>query len=150
MYRIWKILLMASLYLFSFVLYAKNNSDQITFDQLFSEWTAAFNNKDLIKSCALFSKSVTASYRGIPIKNYTNICDGFNKIFHENKSYHYKFKLHDIYQCYNLAVVRISWYLQVYDQGKLIEQTQDEGMDVLKRNEQDQWKIINYIAYSVN
>ncbi|HEN5499096.1 TPA: hypothetical protein U6294_001840, partial [Legionella pneumophila] len=47
------------------------------------------------------------------------------------------------------AVARITWYLQIFEQGKLISETQDEGLDVFLKDAQNQWKIINFIGYPV-
>lgn len=130
---------------------AKTNThkeDHQLFERLFTDWTAAFNRKDVTGSCQLFSKSVIANYQGIPEKNYTSICDGFKKIFNMNEQrYHYSFKLHDVYRSGNLAAVRITWYLRVYEDGKLKSRTQDEGMDVFEKNEAGSWQIVNYIGY---
>ncbi|HEN5521375.1 TPA: hypothetical protein U6299_002865, partial [Legionella pneumophila] len=106
--------------------------------------------KKLAPTCALFSKSLAADYQGAPQKNYTSICHGFKKIFQQTrKNYQYHFKLKRVYRSGHLAVARITWYLQIFEQGKLISETQDEGLDVFLKDSQNQWKIINFIAYPV-
>ena len=118
------------------------------FNHIFSTWTEAFNNKKLAQSCAIFSKLVVADYQGVSQKNYTIICDGFKTIFQkENNRYEYKFKIHDIYRSGDLAAIRITWYLYVYEFGKLTSKTRDEGMDILKLKN-GKWEIVNYIVYS--
>jgi len=125
---------------------AKN--DTVIFQQLFSDWTEAFNQKDLSRSCALFSKKVVANYQGVPEKNYSSICDGFKKIFEEkDKRYQYRFKLHHVYRSNTLAAVRITWYLNISENDKPISEVQDEGIDIFEKNEQGQWEIVNYIAF---
>jgi ketosteroid isomerase-like protein len=133
----------------SFPLYANSKeSDVIFFHQLFTEWTRAFNQKNLEKSCQLFSTSVIATYRGIPEKNYRDICDGFKTIFQStNKQYHYTFKLHDVYRSGHLAAVRITWYLRVTSNNQLVEELEDEGLDVFEKDKSNHWKIVNYLAY---
>lgn len=124
-------------------------SDHSTFKRLFADWTTAFNHKDLSRSCALFSKSVIADYQNFPPKNYISICNGFKKIFQEkDHRYRYHFKIHHIYHSGDLAVIRITWYLYLYQHAKLISITQDEGMDVLEKNQSGQWQIVNYLAYA--
>ena len=125
-----------------------NNSEQ--FNYLFQSWTDAFNKKQLSQTCALFSKNVTALYQGIPSKDYSSICNGFKKIFNQKKmKYQYDFKIHRIYCEARLAVVRITWYLKIFDQKKLVNVVQDEGMDVLTKDK-GHWQIINYIAFPVS
>jgi hypothetical protein len=41
------------------------NNDFATFDNIFKEWTSAFNTKELSKSCALFAPSLRADYQGV-------------------------------------------------------------------------------------
>lgn len=128
------------------VLNVKKN--EIIFENLFSEWTKAFNNKDLKASCSLFRSDVKAKYRGLPEKNYDDICNGFDKIFKEkNKDYQYSFEVHDVFSQENLAVVRITWYLQIKENGLNKSVVQDEGMDVLEKDQQDRWQIVNYLAF---
>lgn len=122
---------------------ASNNTD---IEKTFTDWTQAFNQKNLPGTCRLFSKNVTANYQGTPAKNYDILCSGFKKVFAESQQYQYQFKIHDIYRAENLAAVRITWYLKISDHGKVISETQDEGLDVLQR-QNDEWKIVNYIGY---
>lgn len=137
------------LFCIAFTAHAQSNDD-ILFDKLFKDWTEAFNQKNVVQSCALFSKSVVADYQGVPQKNYQSICDGFKTIFKDkNRVYHYQYKIHQVNRSDNLATVRITWYLYLTENGKTKMISQDEGIDVLKKNSQDDWKIINYVAYPV-
>lgn len=123
-------------------------SNRESFDKVFYDWTNAFNQKDLELSCGLFSKKVVANYQGVPQKDYKAICNGFKKTFKEkNRDYHYRYKLHDIYTSGDLAAVRITWYLTVYETGKVISEVQDEGIDILEKNKEGSWQIVNYIAF---
>lgn len=122
--------------------------DSAIFQQIFTEWTHAFNTKNLKKSCQLFSKSLVANYQGAPEKNYQSICDSFKKTFEDKqKNWQYHFKIHYIYRENNLAAVRITWYLDIFENGKKISREIDEGLDIFKRNQKGQWQIVNYIAY---
>lgn len=124
----------------------ENNSTQL-FQNIFSSWTNAFNHKDLQASCSLFSEHLEANYQGAPSKNYQSICASFKKIFHEQHDYKYRFKLHQVYGSQNWASVRITWYLDIYEHGKIIATEVDEGLDVFERDKQGNWKIVNYLAY---
>lgn len=129
------------------VMAAEKNQDYQLFTGIFSKWTDAFNHKDLTGSCDLFSRNVLASYQGVPPKDYTAVCDGFKKTFHEKRDYKYNFKLQQIYRSNDLAVVRVTWYLQISAKNKLISATKDEGLDVFQQDSEGHWKIINYLAY---
>lgn len=138
--------------LFSSTLYAdQNREDDLLFNRLFREWTAAFNKKDLPASCDLFSKSVIADYQGYPEKNYSSICHGFEKIFlDKNRTYQYRYKINHIYHSGDLAAVRITWYLTLYENHKQLPMIQDEGIDILKKENDGKWRIVNYLAFKVN
>lgn len=128
---------------------AATQDDSIIFKKLFTDWTDAFNHKDLAGSCSLFSKSLTADYRDAPHKNYATVCDGFKKIFQQtNRNYQYHFKINHIYRSGDLAAVRITWYLSIDENNKKIASTQDEGIDILEKNKLGQWQIVNYLAYA--
>lgn len=128
-------------------LYAKA-SDAAAFEKLFSDWTYAFNHKNLEGSCRLFSKSLTADYRGVPPKNYAAVCEGFKNIFQQSqRHYQYHYKIHHVYRSGDLAAVRITWYLSIYENNKLASTIQDEGIDILEKNKLGNWEIVNYLAY---
>lgn len=127
--------------------FAEEDAFHSTFEKIFSDWTAAFNRKDVAKSCALFAKSVVANYQGVPPKNYNSICAGFKKIFQSPLRYQYSFKLHQVYLEENLAAVRVTWFLRVYEKGRLKSITQDEGIDIFQKNKAGQWQIVNYLSY---
>lgn len=131
-------------------LYAEQKSDVTIFQALFEKWTYSFNHQNLPATCNLFSPALSANYQGVAAKNYASICAGFKKIFQETqRHYHYRFKLHHVYHCHDLAVARMTWYLQINEQGKPTSLTRDEGIDVLQKNKQGQWQIVNYLAYPV-
>jgi ketosteroid isomerase-like protein len=125
-----------------------NKGDYQRFNQIFEDWTAAFNRRDLSKSCALFSKSVTANYQGAPRKTYSSLCGGFQKIFGDaRRRYRYRFKLQSVYRSGDLAVARITWYLSVYENNRRVSLTEDKGLDVFQKSPQGDWEIVYYLAY---
>ena len=127
---------------------SSQSKDKAELEKVIKDWTTGFNKKDLNASCALFSKSVVADYRGYKERDYKAICSEFKKIFaNKNMRYEYRYKIHNIHRYGNLAAIRITWYLHVFKDGKEVSAVQDEGMDILEKDDNDQWKIINYIAY---
>ncbi|QBR85298.1 nuclear transport factor 2 family protein [Legionella israelensis] len=120
------------------------------FEDIFDAWTKAFNQKKYPEVCELFSKKIKADYQGVPRKNYSTICKGFQKIFQETEmTYQNQFKIHEVYQSNNLAAVRITWYLSVYKKGVHQYSIQEEGLDIFQKDDNNKWKIVNYIAYPV-
>jgi ketosteroid isomerase-like protein len=146
MYK-WIIAVCVTILTTSTAMAAEESGDYRLFAQVFSSWTDAFNHKDLAGSCNLFAKNMVANYQGMPPKSYTSICDGFKKIFNESRDYKYNFKLHQVYKSNDLAALRITWYLTVSENGKLISTTTDEGLDVFQQDSAGNWKIINYLSY---
>lgn len=123
-----------------------NSNDVAYFQKVFENWTNAFNNRKLAETCDLFDKNIQASYQGVPPKTYSVICDGFKKTFSEPRKYQYDFKIRQVYRSNDLAVVRITWYLKMIENNKMVSSIQDEGMDVLE-NKNGKWRIINYLGY---
>lgn len=139
-----------SLLLLSQITLANTNHDEAALHTLFSSWTKTFNEKKFPQVCDLFAPSVIANYQGAPTKNHAKICQGFQTIFQEKDTlYHNDFKIHHIYQEKNLAAVRITWYLTTYKHGKKIAFTQEEGLDVLQKQANGKWQIVNFIAYPI-
>ncbi|RDI44540.1 hypothetical protein [Aquicella lusitana] len=125
-------------------------ADYKLFENIFTHWTAAFNQKKWPESCHLFSKSLVADYQGYPQKSYDTVCNGFKKVFQETeKDYHYRFKLRDVYRNGNLAAVRITWFLDISENNKNVSSTRDEGIDILQKQSSGEWKIVNYLGYPV-
>lgn len=142
------IILILAIFFVSHVYAAMNLEDNRLFYKIFNEWTAAFNKKDLKKSCELFSHKMIADYARLPQKNYTSICDGFKKTFAESqRHYQYSFKIRHIYRSNDLAAVRITWFLLIYEKGKLISSSQDEGMDIFQKNPEGKWQIVDFLSY---
>jgi ketosteroid isomerase-like protein len=138
---------LASISITSHLYAATQSNDYLLFERVFNDWTAAFNQKNVSASCGLFARSVTADYQGVPTKTYTSICDGFKKIFQEAKQYQYRYQLHQVYRSGNFAAVRLTWFLSIYENGKQISFTQDEGLDIFEKNKSGQWEIVNYLGY---
>lgn len=140
-----------SLTLFSTCAHADTNTpDWQLFDKIFSDWSAAFDRKDLDTCCALFSKAVVADYQGAVQKNYASLCDGFKKLFDNNKQhFQYSYTLHDVYRSGDLAALRVTWNLKVQEGNQNIATTTDEGIDIFEKDPTGKWVIVNYIGYEV-
>ena len=133
---------------FSHAYAEKDKEVKVLFEQIFNKWTEAFNHKDLQATCDLFSRSLVADYQGAPQKNYSSLCENFKNIFQKSSSrYHYRFKLHDVHRSGNMASVRVTWYLDRYEKGEHVSETQDEGIDIFEKNKEGKWKIVRFLSY---
>ena len=143
------ILLNCILTLMSPVEAKSNPTDALMFDRLFADWTQAFNNKNLEATSNLFSKDCVSSNPGAPHKDYAAICGLFKTLFAQTeKTYHYRYKIQDVYRSGDLATVRITWYLDISKDGKLISKSEEQGIDIFQKNVNGVWQIVNFIAYS--
>lgn len=146
--KIWMMGLLIGIFSLSVTAATQEENNQL-FEKIFADWTTGFNQKNLTMSCGLFSKEVIANYRGIPTKNYADICNGFKTIFNDQQAhYYYRFKIRQVYRQESLAAVRITWFLTIKHEQKTNE-IQDEGLDILQKNANHQWQIINYLGYPV-
>jgi uncharacterized protein (TIGR02246 family) len=126
-----------------------NSSDAATFDKLFADWTQAFNRKDLKATVSLFSKDCVSSNPGAPHKDYAAICGLFKSLFGQTeKTYQYRYKIQNVYRSGDLATVRITWYLDITKDGKLLAKSEEQGIDIFQKNDKGVWQIVNFIAYS--
>lgn len=125
------------------------SADAKSFDKLYADWTKSFNKKDMAGTMSIFAPTCTASLPDATHKTYNQIENGFKKLFaQKNKSYQYTYDVHNIYHEGDLAAVRITWHLAVSEGGKLLEKTNEHGLDVLKRDTNGAWQIVNWVAFS--
>lgn len=130
--------------------HAEPPGDRAMFQALFEAWTQAFNQKKYPEVCELFSVSIAADYQGAATKDYAAMCEGFRRIFAEEDTvYRNAFRLHEIHRSGDLAAVRITWYLHVSRKGVPAVSVREEGLDVLRRQANGKWQIVNFIAYPV-
>jgi len=123
--------------------------DRKSFDKLYSDWTMAFNKKDMVGTMRIFAPTCVASLPDATHKTYAQIDRGFKKLFADKeKSYRYTYDVHDIYHSGDLAAVRITWHLTVTEKGKIADTTNEHGLDVLQRDKQGAWQIVNWVAFS--
>jgi len=124
-------------------------SDAKSFDKLYADWTKSFNQKDMVGTMSIFAPVCEAALPDANHKTYDQIEAGFKKLFADkSKSFKYTYDVLHIWRSGDLAAVRITWHLSTYENGKLIDKNDELGMDVLKRNKQGTWQIVNWVAFS--
>lgn len=136
--------------IFFSVSYASSENNTEIFEAVFKNWTQSFNQREYPKVCDLFSERLASNYQGSKQKNFESTCEGFKKIFLEkNKRYHNDYQLHQVFMSGSLAVVRVTWYLKIFNHGKCESFTQEEGIDIFEKQKNGDWKIVNFIAYPI-
>ncbi len=103
-----------------------------------------FNGHDLTATCGLFADDTVVSYPGRPSKGHTEVCEGFRAVFaNPAKSFRYdEPAIREILVDGDLATVALIWTLTVRDSsGRVLETTREDGVDVLRRQPDGQWRI---------
>jgi steroid delta-isomerase len=114
-----------------------------------TKWTSEFNSGDAQGACALFSAELRYDYRGFPERGYKDVCDLLQRSLSDRaKRYSYSLDIREILVSGDLAVVRLTWTLEIARVGTPQKaQSEEPGMDVFRRQTDGSWKIIRYIAY---
>ena len=112
------------------------------------QWTKDFNAGKADAVCLLFSPELRYDFRGYPERDYNDVCTLLHRSLADpSKHYVYALDLREIIVSGDLAVVRLTWTLNVtLPNGQLVKSV-EPGMDILRKSPDGQWKIIRYIAY---
>ena len=109
------------------------------------QWTDDFNAGRADAVCDLFSKEAISDYRGQPERTYDDICALLkSSIADKARQFHYQADIHEIIVEGSLAVVRLTWSLQVMPMNVTSE---EPGMDIFRREADGKWRIVRYLAY---
>lgn len=116
-----------------------------------AQWTRDFNARDASRICDLFAKDLRYDYRGFPERDYETLCGLLHKsLADRTKQFAYSLDIREIIVSGDLAVVRLTWTLEVTIPGAATAVASKEpGLDVFRRQPDGSWKIIRYIAYEV-
>jgi len=113
-----------------------------------TKWTDDFNAGNVQGACGLFSPDLRYDYRGFPERNYKDVCDVVGRsLTDRTKRYTYSLAIKEILVSGDLAVVRLTWTLNITKADAQVEVSQEHGIDVFHRQPDNTWKIIRFIAY---
>jgi len=129
---------------------SSSNEDFKAIEKRFADWTDAFNKRDLEGTCALFSKDIRADHQGIPTEGWQSMRDRFEKVFADKtRDFKYRFKLINVYRSGDLAVGRVTWFLNVTKDGKtIVENEETQSMDIFKPNKDGVWEMIDFVSFT--
>lgn len=120
--------------------------DTVDIRSRLQQWTASFNNRDKAAACDLFSRSLVSDVRGQGEANYETRCEIISKALDDpERSFHYSLDIKEIIVDKTIAVVRLDWILKI-SPGDMV--STETGLDVFQKESDEQWRIIQYMAYS--
>jgi uncharacterized protein (TIGR02246 family) len=113
-----------------------------------ARWTTAFNAGRADEVCGLFATSLRYDYRGLPERNYDDICTQLKRSLTDpSRKYSYGLDLREIIVSGDLAVVRLTWRLRTTPTGAAPIDTVETGTDIFQKQPDGRWQIIRFIAY---
>jgi uncharacterized protein (TIGR02246 family) len=111
------------------------------------QWTEDFNAGRTDKVCDLFAKDARADVAGAPERDYAAICDLLVRSLNDTtRHYSYAMDIKEVLVFGDVAVVRLVSTLTRSMDGSTAESI-EPGMDIFRKQPDDSWKIIRYMAY---
>jgi steroid delta-isomerase len=109
-------------------------------------WRDDFNAGRADPVCALFSRDVIAQVRGVPERDYDQVCRVLqDALADKTKQFSYALDIKEVVVAGDLAVVRLKWTLKI---APPVDVTSvEQGMDIFRRQSDGSWKIIRYQVY---
>jgi steroid delta-isomerase len=114
----------------------------------FVQWTDDFNAGKVQESCDLFASDLRYEYRGLPERNYQDMCAGLRRALTDaSKHYSYGLAIKDILVSGDMAAVRLVWTLTLTSAGVQPKVSHEHGIDVFRPQPDGAWRIIRFVAY---
>jgi ketosteroid isomerase-like protein len=122
--------------------------DQAAIRARLVQWTDDFNAGKVEESCDLFASELRYDYRGLPERNYQDMCTGLRHALTDaSKHYSYGLAIKDIFVFGDMAAVRLVWTLTLTSAGVPPKLSHEQGIDVFRRQPDGAWRIIRFVAY---
>ena len=113
-----------------------------------TQWTDDFNAGKVQESCDLFASDLRYDYRGLPERNYQDMCAGLNRALTDAaKHYSYGLAIKDIFVFGDTAAVRLVWTLTLSSAGAQPKVSHEHGIDVFRLQPDGAWRIVRFVAY---
>jgi ketosteroid isomerase-like protein len=130
---------------------AEESSPETAIRQALATWTEQFNARDTQGVCTLFAPGLRYNVEGLATEQtYQDMCNRlYRALTGREVTYHYRLDIQEIIVSGDIAVVRLVWYDTVSRPGVPDVVTPEQGMDIFRRQDDGSWKIIRYLAYSV-
>jgi ketosteroid isomerase-like protein len=122
--------------------------DQAAIRARLVQWTDDFNAGKVQDACDLFASDLRYDYRGLPERNYQDMCAGLRRALNDPaKHYSYGLAIKDIFVFGDMAAVRLVWTLTLTGAGAQPKVSHEHGIDVFRRQPDGAWRIIRFVAY---
>jgi len=124
-------------------------ADEEAIRQRLVQWTAAFNAKDVARSCDLFAHDLIYAIQDVVNGTYGTMCGNLTTILGRSDiRLHYAVPtIKEIVVSGDIAVVQLTWTLTV-ERGGATDTTTEEGMDLFRRQPDGRWSIARYLAFT--
>jgi steroid delta-isomerase len=127
---------------------AADTAEQAAVRARLVKWTNDFNAGKVEESCDLFAAELRYDYRGLPERNYQDMCAGLRRALTDpSKHYSYGLAIKDIFVFGDMAAVRLVWTLTLTSAGGPPKVSHEHGIDVFRRQPDGAWRIIRFVAY---
>jgi ketosteroid isomerase-like protein len=113
------------------------------------QWTSDFNAGHADKVCSLFASDLLADVRGAAERDFGTQCRLLRKALADpDRTYTYAFRLKEVIVGKDMVVARLTWTTTARAKATgANDTTQDEGLDVFRRDANGNWVIFRYMAY---
>jgi ketosteroid isomerase-like protein len=113
-------------------------------------WTQAFNARQAVKICGIFSEDLRYKFGEVPDRGYSDVCSALRRSLGDaTHRSHYTLDLREILVYGDIAVVRLIWTLDESKEGSSVTvRSLEPGMDIFQHQKDGSWKIIRYLAYT--
>lgn len=114
-------------------------------------WMSAFNGREANAVCTLFAPDLRYDVGPFLDGTYDQLCDRLRRaVGNPQTNFRYALDIKEILIAGDLAVVRLVWTLTTtLAENATPVVTTEPGMDVMRRESDGTWRIVRFIAYTV-
>ena len=128
--------------------FADAADDKAAISARLEAWADAFNARDAIRTCDLFSADLVSTMRGRPDEGRDAVCRRIAAALADRHlTMRYAPEIKEILVSGDLAVVRLVWLMTV-QRGPTPAVSKEPGLDVFRREPDGQWRIVRFLAFS--
>jgi ketosteroid isomerase-like protein len=97
-------------------------------------WTQAFNARQAVKICGIFSEDLRYKFGEVPDRGYSDVCSALRRSLGDaTHRSHYTLDLREILVYGDIAVVRLIWTLDESKEGSSVTvRSLEPGMDIFQ------------------
>ena len=113
-----------------------------------TDWAAAFNARDVAKTCDLFSADLVSTMSGRADEGRAAVCGRIAAaLANQHVAIRNVPEIEEIIVRDDLAVVRLTWLVST-TRGAVTDVSKERGMDIFRREADGQWRILRFVAFT--